>query len=221
MALPKRPARRARLTAITVEKVRPEAASYLIWDERQPNLALRVRSSGRKTWVVIYSRSGRSRWLHLGDVRVIGLADARVMACEIMLAVAKGGDPAAAKRAERSAGSFADLHQQYLDQHAKKRDKSWRQGDALIRRHVKPRWAKLTAASISRSDVKAMVARIEAPIAANQTRPQCRRFLVWALSEDLVTRPIPAGALRATLRREPRARAGAKPRFAPFWHGHR
>src|SRR5271168_1388578 len=134
MATAKRAPRRARLTTLMVEKAALAAAGYLIWDERQPNLALRVRASGRKTWVVIYSRSGRSRWLHLGDARVIGLGDARIMAAETMLAVAKGADPAAEKRAERSAGAFADLHQQYLDRHARKHNKSWRQADALIGR---------------------------------------------------------------------------------------
>jgi hypothetical protein len=41
-----------------VEKAALEAASYLVWDERQPNLALRVRPSGSRTtfmcgWVAV------------------------------------------------------------------------------------------------------------------------------------------------------------------------
>jgi hypothetical protein len=58
MFVPKRPPRRARLSAMMVEKAALEAASYLVWDERQPNLALRVRPSGSRTtfmcgWVAV------------------------------------------------------------------------------------------------------------------------------------------------------------------------
>jgi hypothetical protein len=60
-----------------------------------------------------------------------------------MLAVARGKDPAAEKKAERGSGTFADLHQRYLEEHAKKRNKSWRQAEALVNRHVLPRWGKL------------------------------------------------------------------------------
>ena len=51
-----------------------------------------------------------------------------------MLEVARGKDPAAEKRAERGAGTFADLAQRYVERYAKKRNKSWRQADALVRR---------------------------------------------------------------------------------------
>jgi integrase len=190
-------------------------ASYLIWDERQPNLALRVRSSGRKTWTVIYSRAGRSRWLHLGDVRVIALADARMMAREIMFAVAKGGDPAADRRAERNAGTFADLHAQYLEQHAKRRNKSWRQGDALIRRHVLPWFAKLSVASISRADVRNMVARIDGPIAANQVLAAVSAVFTWGLGEDLIaSNPCKGIPRNATTIRD---RVLSNSEIFPFW----
>ena len=81
--------------------------------------------------------------------------------------VAKGGDPAADKQGR--VGTFEELAARYLEEHAKRHNKSWRQADALVRRHLLPRWGKLQAVSITRSDVKSMVARIEAPVVANQT----------------------------------------------------
>jgi Arm DNA-binding domain len=175
----KRAARKQRLQEMSVQKARPEARTYLIWDTKQSHLALQVQPTGSKSWKVIYSRHGRPRWLHLGDAKVIGLGDARLLAAEAMLAVAKGKDPAADKRAERGAGTFAELHEKYLEQHAKRHNKSWEQADALIRRHVMPRWGKLQAASIIRSDVKQMMARIEAPIAANQTLAAVSAVFTW------------------------------------------
>jgi integrase len=183
----KRRAKRAvRLTELGVRKARPDKAAYLIWDTQQRGLALRVQPSGSRSWVTVYSRRGRPRWLHLGKADAIGLADARTMAAEAMLAVAKGGDPAAEKKAERGAGTFAELHAHYLEGYAKKHNKSWRQADALIRRHAIPRWGKLQAGSITRGDVKQMMARIAAPIVANQTLAAVSAIFSWGVKEEIV-----------------------------------
>jgi hypothetical protein len=108
MPRPKRPALKRRLTELSVRKLKPKTTSYVIWDTLQRNLAIRVQPTGARAWKVIYSYHGRPRWLHLGDAGAIGLADARMLAQEAMLAVARGKDPAAEKRAERGAGTFGD-----------------------------------------------------------------------------------------------------------------
>jgi integrase len=183
----KRAARKAQLRELTIRRAKPQDQAYLIWDTKQRGLALRVQPTGNKAWVVIYSRQGRPRWLHLGAVDNIALADARVMAAEAMLSVIKGTDPAAEKRAERSAGTFAELAVKYVEQYAKKHNKSWKQADALVRRHALPRWGKLQASSITRGDVKTMMSRIAAPITANQVLASISAIFTWGVREELVT----------------------------------
>jgi integrase len=183
---PKSAVRKLRLRELTVKKAKPKAKAYLLWDALQRGLALRVQPTGAKSWTVIYSRQGRPRWLHLGNANVVGLSDARTMAAEAMLAVAKGGDPAADKKAERGAGTFAELAGEYVEQFAKKHNRSWNQADALVRRHALPRWGKLQAASITRGDVKMMMARIEAPIVANQTLAAISAIFSWGVKEEIV-----------------------------------
>ena len=135
-----------KLTEVTVRKAQPETANaYLLWDVHQRGLALRVQPTGGKAYYVVYSRHNRPRWLRLGDARAIELADARVLAAEAAFVVAKGGDPAAERKAARAAGTFADLAAKYLEQYASKRNKSWKQAESLVRRYVLPRWAKLSA----------------------------------------------------------------------------
>jgi hypothetical protein len=129
---------------------------------------LAISPTGKKAWRVIYRHRGRPRWLTLGDVRSIGLADARRLTARIMLDVAEGKDPAAERRAERDSGTFADLAGQYVELWSKKHNKSWKQAEALVARHLLPKWGKLKATAISRADVRAMMIRIEAPIVANQ-----------------------------------------------------
>jgi hypothetical protein len=76
------------------------------------------------------------------------------MAAEAMLSVAKGGDPAADKKAERGTGTFAELTEKYVEQHAKKENRNWAQADTLVRRYALPRWGKLQASAITRGDIK-------------------------------------------------------------------
>src|SRR5262249_38922330 len=115
----KRPPQRRKITELFVRKAKPGVT----WDTHQRGLALRVQGKA-KAWVVVYSRFGRSRWLTLGKADAIGLGDARMLAQEAMLAVARGQDPAAEKKAERGAGSFAELAAKYVEQYAKRRNKS-------------------------------------------------------------------------------------------------
>jgi integrase len=199
---PKRSPRKRRLTELAVRKARPEAAAYLVWDALQHGLALRVQPTGAKAWVVIYSRQGRPRWLHLGNANDIGLADARTLAAEAMLKVAHGKDPAAEKRAERGPGTFADLATKYVEQWAKKHNKSWRQAETLISRYVLPRWGKLQAPTVTRGDVKTLMARIEAPVLANQVLAAVSAIFTWAVKEEI----LPANPCKLVARNPVRSR---------------
>ena len=185
MPRPKRAARKQRITELTIRKARPQAKAFLTWDTRAPNLALRTQTTGHKSWVVVYARQGRSRWLTLGPATAIPLETARIMAAETMLAVAKGQDPAAERKAERGSGTFADLAARYLE-HAKKHNKSWPQAAALVARHAIPRWGKLQASAITRGDIKATMARIEAPITANQVLASVSAIFSWGVKEEIV-----------------------------------
>jgi integrase len=211
----KRRAKRAvPLTELFVRKARPDKTAYLVWDERQRGLALRVQPSASKSWVAIYSRRGRPRWLHLGNADAVALSDARNLAAEAMLAVAKGGDPAAEKKAERSAGTFAELASNYVEQYAKRHNKSWKQADALVRRFAIPKWGKLQASSVTRTDVKAMMARITAPVVANQTLAAISKVFTWSISEEIVTaNPCKLVAKNPTRSRERVLSASELPQF--------
>ena len=183
----KRATQKRNLTELFVRKTKPRGNAYLVWDTHQRGLALRVQPSGSRSWIVVYRRQGRPRWLHLSKADAIGLSDARRLTARVMLAVAEGKDPAAEKKAERGAGTFADLASKYVEQYAKKHNKSWRQGDALVRRFALPRWGKLQAASVTRGDIKQMMARILAPVVANQTLAAVSAIFSWGIREEIVT----------------------------------
>jgi integrase len=201
--VPRAEPNKQKLTSLTVTKSSPGARAYLIWDTLQRGLCLQVQPSGYRALKLIYRFHNRPRWYHIAAADAIGLADARKIAAELMLRVIKGEDVAAEKRAERSVGTFAELAQKYLDQHAKRQNKSWRQADALIRCHVVPRWGKLPADAITRADVKALMRSMEeAPIAANQTLASVSAIYSWAVKEDI----LPANPCKLVTRNVTKAR---------------
>src|SRR5450631_1243282 len=173
-----------RLSPFLVARLRPQAAAFLVWDSIQRGLVIQIRPTGHKSWYVIYTHNKRSRWYKIADASAIGLAKAREIANEIMYRVAKGEDPAAERRAERSTGTFDDLAERYRE-YSKKKNKSWKQADALVRVRLLPKWGKLSAADITRSDVKLLIGRIEAPITANQVLASASAIFTWAIKEEI------------------------------------
>jgi hypothetical protein len=175
-----------------VTRTQPAAKPFLIWDSYQRGLALQVQPSGYRSYKLIYRHRNRPRWYTIGAENAIALADARRIAAGLMLEVIRGKDPAAEKRAQRNAGTFALLHNHYLEQHAKKRNKSWQEAAALIRRHVLPHWGTLPADSITRALVKAMMRRLDnKPITANETLAAVSAIYSWAIREEILQNASP------------------------------
>ena len=75
----------------------------------------------------------------------------------------------------------------YIDEYARKKNKSWRQAEALVARYLLPRWAKLDIGSIRRADVKSAVAAITAPVLANQVLAAAGAIFSWAVRQEIVS----------------------------------
>src|SRR5664279_4397884 len=187
-----------KLSEIFIQKLKPRPHPFLVWDTYQRGLALAMQPTGHRSWKCIYSLNGRPRWYSIGDVAAIGLSDARKLAGRVMFKVAEGKDPCADRKAERSKGTFEELATEYCEaarttgvrrkgKKGLKPNKSWAQADALVRKHLLPKWGKLQAIAITKTDVKAMMARIDAPIVANQTLAAASAIFTWAIHEEKLT----------------------------------
>jgi integrase len=186
------------------------------WDTLQRGLVLRVQPSGHLAWKCVYSIHGRgSRWYSIGAARGITLTDARRLASKIMYQVAQGGDPHADRLALRGRGSFEQVAQRYLKEHASKRNKSWRQADALVTKHLLPRWARLDIGSIRRADVKAAIAAIAAPILANQVLAAASAIFSWAMRQEIIAANPCIGVERNDTTSRERVLSDAE--IAAFW----
>jgi integrase len=185
-----RPLNKRKLTPLDGTRLRPRDRAYLIWDTQERGLALRVQPTGHKSYQFVYHHKGRSRWFHIGAADAVSLALARQEATRLRLAVHEGKDPAAERRAATAtvtSGTFAVLAARYLEEYAKRKNKSWKQGDNLIRRNVLPHWKDREASTITRADVRAIVGKIDAPKLHNQVVAACSAIFTWAVKQELLT----------------------------------
>ena len=181
---------RATFTARWVAAVNSSVMGQVdYFDVKPPKLGLRVSSSGRKTWFIMYRSNGRLRRLTLGTYPALSLADARGQATAARHAVAEGEDPAVQKYDARHAPTMADLAVQYLDMYAKVHKKSWREDARPLHHEILPTWGYRKAFDITRRDVIALLDRIVergAPIQANRVLALVRKLYNWAISRDLL-----------------------------------
>src|SRR3954454_16153277 len=189
----------------------PDKAHVLLWDSERPGLAVRVYPSGRKVFTILYrtpgGRKGRLRWLTVGEVGALSLADAREAAGAHLGAVAKGRDPAAERReggrqARALLGAAIDRYGEELERRKVVRA---RETVSMLRRELLRPFGNVDMTSLGRA---VLVERIESMERlglrgkAKDFRAKAGTFLNWAASSGL----IPANPL-AGWRRARRTRA--------------
>lgn len=91
-----------RLSALMVSKIK-EKGSY----PDGGNLYLQVSASGSKSWLFRYMVDGRARYMGLGSIHSVTLAQARDKAAECRKQLDGGNDPIAEKRQEKTKKKLA------------------------------------------------------------------------------------------------------------------
>ena len=141
-------------------------------------------------WQVMYRNADGQKKRHtFNTYPAMSLVDARDEAKDLFRKIAKGGDPAADKKAKRRAGTFNELTHLYIEKYAKLNKASWEKDEAIINRNLKPAWGTRKAASITRRDVNKLLNEIVergAPIQANRVLEIIRKMYSWAIGSDRV-----------------------------------
>ncbi len=137
--------------------------------------------------------------MNIGSAAFMDLADARKRAREILGEVAGGHDPANERQADREAGTFAELAHEYIERHAKKLKRSWREDYRILygsphkkktgkRPHlgIVNRLGPMRVKEITRRDVRAILDETadRAPIMANRTLAVVRKMFNFAIEHD-------------------------------------
>ncbi len=175
----------------TIRSIKPPARGTVdYFDDLTPGLSLRVSANDVRTWYVFYrDRNGRQHRLSKGHYPAVSLADARLLAREAQLAVAKGQDPATEKQAARDVLTFGDLAKSYIKDYAEPHKKSWKEDQRQLAADLLPKWQNRPAADLEAEDLIALLTakvRNGSPVAANRLRALVSRIYTFAAEQRLV-----------------------------------
>ena len=161
-----------------------------LFDDNLPAFGVRIRSSGRKFYVVQYRAADRTnRRVALGPVELLELPAARAMARELLAKVRLGHDPASERTARRreSSETFGDVLPRYL---SFKREELRSRPFEEVQRHLDMHCQPLhdLPIELDRRPVATLLGKIaerSGPVAANRVRSSLCAFLGWAQREGL------------------------------------
>jgi integrase len=205
-----------RLTAKTVENIRPGDARREVPDGEVRGMYLVIQPSGAKSYVLRYRHAGKPRKLTIGPVEM-GLGEARKLAASARVAIATGKDPAGEKTLSKAAVKEA-AHEarrakrdvveavvaEFVDKHVRRNNKpsTGREYERLLEKEITTPWRGRRLADISRRDVNMLLDDIVArgaPIGANRILAILRKFCKWAVSREIIERsPVDGVLARST-----------------------
>jgi integrase len=193
-----------RFTTRSVEATKPAAVRKEIPDAIMRGLYLIVQPSGVRSWAVRYRHHGKSRKLTIGGYPVFNLAQAREAAGRALRQIAEGRDPGH-ERQEARADTIEAVAAQFIERYSKRhnRVRTVATNEALLRRHVLPRWRGRTVHDIKRRDVIDLVDAVarEHPIGANRVHSVVSKMFNWALASDIIETSPCVGVKRPSAER--------------------
>ncbi|WP_321929980.1 tyrosine-type recombinase/integrase [Paraburkholderia guartelaensis] len=155
-------------------------------------LYLQITAAGVKSWLFRYMRQGRARYMGLGPLHTVGLADARTRALECRRQLLDGVDPLGARQGEQAAAkiekakgmTFAECATAYIEAH-RSGWKNLKHGDQwtnTISTYAGPVFGHLPVAAVDTTLVMKVLEPIWATKAETASRLRGRIELVldWA-----------------------------------------
>jgi integrase len=197
-----RPIERKLLTDAIVDNLpAPEKGNKIHYDADDPTekkkkavtgLGCRVTASGTKSFIFNYrTRSGLQRRITIGAPPAWKVSAAREEAKRLSRLVDQGLDPMGERHEERAAPSVTDLISRWRAEHApRKRERSRKEDESLIRQWIAPALGKRKAADVRRSDIDRLHRKISdsgTPVRANRTVTVLSKLFTLAVRWDMRT----------------------------------
>lgn len=142
----------------------PEAGKRAtVYDTEVPKLALRVTSTGAKTFWVIRRTGSQMAWVKLEAFPGMTVEKARIEAQKILGEFSSGANPAAVKRAVRGELTFAEVFDRFIVEKKKRNgshlgDRTKRDYQDVLRLYLEPIKNKKLS-QITRAEIKAIHAK--------------------------------------------------------------
>jgi integrase len=198
---------RKSLTDKGIAALKPRAARYSYPDPQLASHYVRVTPNGARSFVcVARNPDGKQIWTTIGDCEVMPIEEARTRARECLQRV-RDGLPAAPPRGETFGAVAANWTRRHVEANGLC---SHKQIGRLLRVHVLPQWSARPFLDIRRSDVAALLDRIEDRHGARQADlvlTVVRSIMNWQATRTDDYRPP---VIRGMRRQNPKAQARAR-----------
>jgi integrase len=217
------------LTVKGLENLRPGATRREVPDGHTRGLFYVLQTTGAASWAYRYRFAGKPKKLTIGTYPAIDIRAARELASEAAKAIARGDDPAAAKRAAKIAirEAVANEHdlvenvvETFVERYAKPNTRSWRETERILKREIVGSWKRRRLSNIGRADVHDLLDRIVdrgAPIAANRILAALRRMCSWAVERGII-KVSPCDGVKAPSAIRSRDRVLSDDEIRLVWH---
>ncbi len=182
---------RTKLTDRNVNRKPPAKGQLEMWDTVLPGFGLRISYGGKRAYFIMARINGKQRRLSVGNAALIGLAEAREKARDMMRDAARGIDPNERERIERREAhkarqdTFAAMAELYMTEHGSKR-KSGGEMQRKLDVDILPEIGHLPIADITRADIKGLILKKAAtsPVSANRLLALIRPIFIYAQDEE-------------------------------------
>ncbi len=160
------------LTQRTVDALKPSDSDQFLWDDDLPGFGIRLKPSGKASYLVQYRIGRRTRRTVIGSTRTFKLEKARDKGRRMLVAAKDGVDHSAIKRAGRQAESIKELAERYLTEYAAERKKasSAATDRRNIRNHIVPLLGTLPVRDVTRTDIEAFMRKVRAGATAREEK---------------------------------------------------
>ena len=171
------------------------------WDATLPGFGVRI-GARTKTFFIRYRTAQAQRRQILGTYPSVTLAEARSQAQAVLRSCDAGHDPAQDQTTarERTFGALAVL---YLEKHAMRKKRSWRDDARMIRIELAT-WHDRPIRSLRRVDVRELLDEVVArgaPVLANRVLALIRKMLNFGLDREWIEANVAAKMPRPTIER--------------------
>lgn len=191
------------LTDLEIRNVPLSGKRYEKTDAKTLGLRLVVQPSGSKSWAFRYRFEGEPAKLTLGSYPAMGLAEARAAVDIARGELAKGIDPAAARREEREAArihaiTWREALARYLASKVEGRLRSAKEVKRSLERECAG-WNNTPVDDLKRADVFRVLDALEArnaPVMANRLLSRLNAAFKWMMIRELIQTNPCAGVPR-------------------------
>lgn len=174
------------ITKRFVESITPDPHKLSqYWDTSLKGFGVIVLPSGRRTYCIQYRNQNRVlKRLKIGVHGQLTTEEARAIARKHLASTAHGEDPAQSKKQTQELFGMQDLARDYIERHGqKKREKSLKEDNKLLKNIILPSLGSLKIANVSRRDIESLHLRLKnTPYQANRVVALLSKMFSLAVS---------------------------------------